>query len=91
MLGTGTYVLTLSVVRLYEPLGNSILHDLKAACAEEPGNHVFWDEVKKRKADLGLITASEAARHGGRSKVLDSKAEEVRYPISRQVRLANTF
>jgi len=82
MLGTGTYALTLSIVRFYEPLGNSILHELKAACAEEPGNHVFWDEVKKRKADLGLITTSEAARHGGRSKVPDPNAEEVRYPKS---------
>jgi len=55
---------------------NSILRELKTACAKESGNPTFWDEVKKRKVDLGLISASEAARHGGRSKVSDSSAEE---------------
>jgi len=55
---------------------NSILRELKTACAKEPGNPAFWDEVRKRKVDLGLISASEAARHGGRSKVSDSSAEE---------------
>jgi len=59
-------------------IGNSILRELKTACAKEPGNPAFWDEVKKRTVDLGLISASEAARRGGRSKVSDSSAEEVR-------------
>jgi hypothetical protein len=45
----------------------------------EPGNPIFWDEAKKQKAILGLITASEAARHGGRSNIPDSMAEEVRW------------
>jgi hypothetical protein len=44
---------------------------------KEPGNPVFWDEVKKNK--MGLITASEAARHGGKSNVPDSSVEEVRH------------
>lgn len=59
--------------------GNSILRELKAVCAKEPGNLVFWDDMKKHKADLGLITASEAAKHGGKSNVLASSAEEVRH------------
>ncbi len=59
-------------------------------CVEEPGNPVFWDEVKKQKADLDLITASEAARHGGRSNVLDSTVEEVRYCLEK-AHLANTL
>jgi ATP-dependent DNA helicase 2 subunit 2 len=58
--------------------GNSILRKLKMECTKEPGNPDFWDEVKKNK--IGLITASEAAKHGGRSKVPDSSAEEVRRP-----------
>jgi len=53
---------------------NSILRKLKTECTKEPGNPVFWDEVKKNK--IGLITASEAARHGGKSNVPDSSAEE---------------
>ncbi|KAI9512304.1 SPOC domain-like protein [Russula earlei] len=51
---------------------------LKAVCAKEPGNSAFWNEVKKQQTNLGLITASEAARHGGKSNFLDSLAEEVR-------------
>jgi hypothetical protein len=45
-------------------------------CTKEPGNPAFWNEVKKNK--LGLITASEAARHGGKSNIPDASAEEVR-------------
>jgi ATP-dependent DNA helicase 2 subunit 2 len=59
--------------------GNSILRELKMECTKEPGNPAFWSEIKKRKGDTGLITASEAARHGGKSNVLDSSAEEVRH------------
>jgi len=53
---------------------NSILRKLKMECTKEPGNPVFWDEVKKNK--IGLITASEAARHGGKSNVPDSSVGE---------------
>ena len=56
--------------------GSSILRNLKTECTKEPGNLVFWDEVKKN--NIGLITASEAARHGGKSNVPDSSAEKVR-------------
>ncbi|KAF8480890.1 SPOC domain-like protein [Russula ochroleuca] len=53
---------------------NSILRKLKMECTKEPGNPAFWNEVKKNK--LGLITASEAARHGGKSNIPDASAEE---------------
>jgi len=55
---------------------NSILRELKNACMEDPGNPAFWNEVKKRRADLGLITASEAAKHGGKSNIVDKSTEE---------------
>jgi ATP-dependent DNA helicase 2 subunit 2 len=55
--------------------GNSILRKLKMECTKEPGNPAFWEEVKKNK--VGLIAASEAARHGGKSNIPDSSAEEV--------------
>ena len=61
---------------IYESFGNSILRKLKTECTKEPGNPVFWDEVKRNK--IGLITASESATHGGKSNVSDSSAEEVR-------------
>ena len=57
-------------------LESSILRKVKTECTKESRNTVFWDEVKKNK--IGLITASEAARHGGKSNVSDSSAEEVR-------------
>jgi hypothetical protein len=50
-------------------------------CTKEPGNPVFWGEIKNRKGELGLITAPEAAKHGGKSNILDSSAEEVRHCI----------
>jgi ATP-dependent DNA helicase 2 subunit 2 len=62
-----------------EAIGNSILRELKMECAKEPGNPAFWGEIKKRKGDLGLITASEAARYGGKSNILDASMEEVRH------------
>jgi ATP-dependent DNA helicase 2 subunit 2 len=71
-------------------IGNSILRELKTACAKEPGNSTFWDEMEKRKVDLGLITASEAARHGGRSNVLDSSVDEVRRCFLEEFHQANT-
>jgi hypothetical protein len=58
--------------------GDSILRDLKNACLKDPGNPAFWSEVKKHRADLGLITVSEAAKHGGKSKIGDGSTEEVR-------------
>jgi ATP-dependent DNA helicase 2 subunit 2 len=62
-------------------IGNSILRELKMECAKEPGNPTFWGEIKKRKGDLGLITASEAARYGGKSNILDASVEEVRHSL----------
>lgn len=76
MLGTGVCSFLLSDALFYESFGISILHTLKTECTKEPGNPVFWDEVKKNK--IGLIAASEATRHGGKSNVPDSLAEEVR-------------
>ncbi|KAF8272335.1 SPOC like C-terminal domain-containing protein [Lactarius quietus] len=55
---------------------NSILRELKNACVGDPGNTAFWNELKKRRADLGLITASEAAKHGGKSNIDDRSTEE---------------
>ncbi|KAI0307520.1 SPOC domain-like protein [Multifurca ochricompacta] len=55
---------------------NSILRELKE-CTKEAGNPAFWGEVQKHEVDLGLIAASEAARHGGRSNISDSWAEKV--------------
>jgi Ku C terminal domain like len=75
MLGTGACVSTIQCMNSYRPLGNSILRKLKIECTKEPGNPAFWDEVKKNK--LGLITASEASKHGGKSNIADSLAEEV--------------
>ena len=75
MLGTGVCVFLLSNSWILWATGNSILRKLKMECMKEPGNPAFWDEVKKNK--LGLIAASEAARHGGRSNISDSSAEEV--------------
>jgi hypothetical protein len=72
MLGIGAYAFSLPDAWFYGLFGNSILRKLKAECTKEPGNPVFWDEVKKNKIDL--IIASEAARHGGRSNVPDSSA-----------------
>jgi hypothetical protein len=62
----------------FDAMGDSILRELKNACMEDPGNPAFWNEVKKRRADLGLITASEAAKHGGKSSIADKSTEEVR-------------
>ena len=76
MLGIGAYAFLLPDAWFYESFGNSILRKLKTGCTKEPGNPVFWDEVKKNK--IGLITASESVRHGGRSNVPDSLAKEVR-------------
>ncbi|KAH9075752.1 SPOC domain-like protein [Lactarius deliciosus] len=56
--------------------GDSILRELKNACMKDPGNPAFWNEVKKHRADLGLITVSEAAKHGGKSNVIDKLTEE---------------
>ena len=47
------------------------------ACLKDPGNSTFWSEVKKHRADLGLITVSEAAKHGGKSNIGDGSREEV--------------
>jgi len=55
---------------------NSILRELKNACLKDPGNPAFWSEMKKHRADLGLITVSEAAKHGGKSKVGDGSTDE---------------
>ncbi len=57
---------------------HSILRELKNACMKDPGNPAFWSEVKKHRADLGLITVSEAAKHGGKSNIVDGSTEEVR-------------
>lgn len=62
----------------FDATEDSILRELKNACMEDPGNPAFWNEVKKRRADLGLITASEAAKHGGKSNIVDKSTEEVR-------------
>ena len=56
----------------------SILRELRDACVEDPGNPAFWKEIKKRRVELGLITASEAAKHGGKSNIADKSMEEVR-------------
>ncbi len=61
---------------------NSISHELKNACMKDPGNLAFWSEVKKHRADLGLITVSEAAKHGGKSNVSNGSAEKVRWCIN---------
>jgi hypothetical protein len=53
------------------------LRELKNACLKDPGNPAFWSEVKKHRADLGLITVSEAVKHGGKSNI-DGSTEEVR-------------
>jgi hypothetical protein len=75
MLGTGVCVFLLSNAWILWATGNSILRKLKMECTKQPGNLAFWDEVKKNK--VGLIAASEAARHGGKSNIPDSSAEEV--------------
>jgi hypothetical protein len=62
----------------FDATDDRILHELKDACMEDPGNLAFWSEVKKRRADLGPITASEAAKHGGKSDIVDKSTEEVR-------------
>ena len=51
------------------------MRELKNACLKDPGNPAFWSEVKKHRADLGLITVSEAAKHGGKSKIGDESTE----------------
>ena len=62
----------------FDATEDSILRELKNACMEDPGNPTFWSEVKKCRADLGPITASEAAKHGGKSNIVDRSTEEVR-------------
>jgi hypothetical protein len=65
----------------FDATEDSILRELKNACMGDPGNPAFWNEVKKRRADLGLITASEAAKHGGKSNIVDKSTEVRRYTI----------
>lgn len=74
----------------FDATEDSILRELKNACMEDPGNPTFWSEVKKRRVDLGPITASEAAKHGGKSNIVDRSTEEVRQCTVLK-KLANAF
>lgn len=77
MLGIGVFFYCTRVD--FDATEYSILRELRNACMEDPGNPAFWNEIKKRRVDLGLITATEAAKHGGKSDIVDKSMEEVRW------------
>jgi hypothetical protein len=55
---------------------NSFLTSLRQICTSEPGNAGFWSQVQKQGRNMSLISDKEAATHGGKSAISESKAEK---------------
>ncbi|KAI0063150.1 SPOC domain-like protein [Artomyces pyxidatus] len=54
---------------------NSFIQELKSSCLEDPGNPAFWEEVRKEGRGMSLIGRSEAKKHGGKSNISDTSAD----------------
>jgi len=72
-------------VQLWTPLITGVFHrfmmDLREQCLEMDGggNNAFWKEVCTVGRTLSLISKTEAANAGGRSRISESVASEVGY------------
>jgi len=84
MNGMGAWPLTVSGTTL-DPADDCVFHrfmmDLREQCLEMDGggNNAFWKEVCTVGRSLSLISKTEAANAGGRSRISESVASEVGY------------
>lgn len=86
------YVESGKTAQLWSPADNWVAHrfmmDLREQCLETDGggNNAFWKEVCAVGRTLSLISKTEAANAGGRSRISESVASEVGYKRHMSVR-----
>ena len=81
----GCVAVDCKTAQLWTPLMTGVFHrfmmDLREECLETDGggNNAFWKEVCTVGRTLSLISKTEAANAGGRSRISESVASEVGY------------